>query len=255
MSESDIAACAAIVERADPDRFRAAMASPVATRKVLFPLYAFNVEVSRAPWVTAEPLIAEMRLQWWRDALGEIRAGGSVRRHEAVTPLANLLSAEDARLLDELVAARSWDIYDDPFPDQVALDQHLARTSGNLIVTAARLLGAQTLEPIRDFAWATGLANGFLAVPDWTARGRHPLPDTSPTALTNLAQQGLDRLKRARRARPRGPAAAAILPGWQTHHILTRAAKDPARITLGQLIPSLARSQIALMWQAATGRF
>ena len=74
----DLAACAALVQRADPDRFLAVMAAPVAARRVLFPLYAMNVEVSRAPWVTAEPMIAEMRLQWWRDALAEIAGGGAV---------------------------------------------------------------------------------------------------------------------------------------------------------------------------------
>jgi phytoene synthase len=40
-------ACAALVERSDPDRFRATMAAPVAARRVLFPIYAFNVEVTR----------------------------------------------------------------------------------------------------------------------------------------------------------------------------------------------------------------
>ena len=56
-------ACAELVERGDPDRFLATMAAPVALRATLFPLYAFNVEIARAPWVTQEPMIAEMRLQ------------------------------------------------------------------------------------------------------------------------------------------------------------------------------------------------
>lgn len=66
-----IAACAALVARGDPDRFAAIMAAPPAARARLFPLYAFNLEVARAPWVTKEPMIAEMRLQWWRDVLAE----------------------------------------------------------------------------------------------------------------------------------------------------------------------------------------
>ena len=74
----DLAACAAIVERGDPLRFRTAMLAPVAQRGALFALYAFNVEVSRAPWVTKEALIAEMRLQWWRDVVAE----PSPRAHE-----------------------------------------------------------------------------------------------------------------------------------------------------------------------------
>ena len=76
--DDDLTACAAIVERADPLRFRATMAAPVKARRVLFPLYAFNIEVARAPWVTQEAMIAEMRLQWWRDVCEEIGQGGPV---------------------------------------------------------------------------------------------------------------------------------------------------------------------------------
>ncbi|MFN3209661.1 MAG: squalene/phytoene synthase family protein, partial [Roseovarius sp.] len=73
--DPDIMACAGLVHRGDPERFAATMAAPVPAREKLFPLYAFNVEVSRAPWVTQESMIAEMRLQWWRDVLEEIRTG------------------------------------------------------------------------------------------------------------------------------------------------------------------------------------
>ena len=44
METADLNACADLVRRADPDRFLAAMASPVAARSALFPIYAFNVE-------------------------------------------------------------------------------------------------------------------------------------------------------------------------------------------------------------------
>lgn len=111
-------ACAGLVERGDPDRFLATMAAPVPARRVLFPLYAFNIEVSRAPWLTEEPMIAEMRLQWWRDVLEEIRSGARVRSHEVATPLAEVLDAEAVAVLDRLVAARRWEVYRDPFEDQ-----------------------------------------------------------------------------------------------------------------------------------------
>ena len=87
-------ACAEITRKGDPDRFLSAMAARPALREILFPIYAFNVEVSRAPWVTKEPMIAEMRLQWWRDALQEIAAGGTVRRHDAVTEEFGLIAGQ-----------------------------------------------------------------------------------------------------------------------------------------------------------------
>lgn len=68
-------ACAALVERGDPDRWRSAMTAPAPRRAGLMALYAFNLEVARAPWVASEPLMVEIRLQWWLDALAEIFDG------------------------------------------------------------------------------------------------------------------------------------------------------------------------------------
>lgn len=257
MLPEDVNACGGLVERGDPDRFRAAMAAPVAARQVLFPLYAFNVEVARAPWVTAEPMIAQMRLQWWRDALDEIATGIPVRRHEVVTPLAVLLDGDRARLLDDLVSARSHDIHGDRFADADALWRYLDRTSGHLMWVAAQALGAREQEPVREVARAAGLANWLCAVPDLRARGRQPLPQDSAAAIKALAQDGLDRLAGARRHAheiPR-PARSALLPGWQAEAILRRARDEPERVDSGTLRPSPARAQVTLMWQAATGRF
>ncbi|NHX28333.1 squalene/phytoene synthase family protein, partial [Escherichia coli] len=159
-----------MVERGDPDRFAATMAAPPAARAVLFPLYAFNIEVARAPWVASEPMIAEMRLQWWRDALEEIASGGPVRRHEVVTPLDDVLDAEGARLLDGLAAARRWECYRDPFEDEADFDRYIDATSGHLVWTAARLLGARDEAPLRDYAYATGVANWLRAIPELESR-------------------------------------------------------------------------------------
>ena len=150
--DADLNACAALVERADPLRFRAAMAAPVAARRVLFPLYAFNVEVARAPWVTQEPMIAEMRLQWWRDVSEEIAEGRAVRRHEVATPLAQAITPQDAALLDELAAARRWDIYKDAFEDEAHFARYMDQTAGNLTWVAARSLGPADETTVRDAA-------------------------------------------------------------------------------------------------------
>ena len=64
------------VRRGDPDRWRAAMLAPAAVRPGLFALYAFNLEVARAPWLASEPALAAIRLAWWREALDEITTTG-----------------------------------------------------------------------------------------------------------------------------------------------------------------------------------
>ena len=65
------------------------MAAPPAARPGLLALYAFNLEIARAPWVVSEPMLAEIRLQ----LVARRRSPRSTtalppRRHEVVEPLA-----------------------------------------------------------------------------------------------------------------------------------------------------------------------
>jgi phytoene/squalene synthetase len=246
-------ACAALVEKADPERFRAIMAAPVGARRILFPLYAFNVEIIRAPWLTKEPMIAEMRLQWWRDALEEIKAGGRVRKHEVVDALAEVLDAAGAEALDATIAARRWDIYSDPFADQADFDGYIQATSGAPMITAARLLGNAAQTVVADFAYASGVANLLRALPVLLDRQRQPLPDASADGIASLAQRALLRLDAARAARGDLPqqASAPLLLGHAARPVLTKAAKDPdaalqARLELTPLRQSLRLAHVAL---------
>ncbi|WP_299499033.1 squalene/phytoene synthase family protein [uncultured Roseobacter sp.] len=246
--DADLNACAALVEKGDPDRFAATMASPVTARRILFPLYAFNVEVSRAPWLTQEPMIAEMRLQWWRDSLEEIAEGTPVRRHEVVTPLAACLDATGARLLDDLVAARRWDIGKDAFEDEAALWQYLDATTGNLLWTAARALDAAAEdEPdFRQVARAIALANWMQALPELEARGKKPMHDGRPETLSQLASAALSDLKR--QARLSTPSRLVLLSGWRARGILRRVQRTPQLVARGQLAePAILRSAALIL--------
>lgn len=258
MTSDDLTACAQTVEQGDPDRFLAAMAAPPDTRDVLFPLYAMNVEVSRAPWVTQEPMIAEMRLQWWRDALDEISQGVTPRRHPAVTPLAAFLDDPACAVLDRLVLARRWDIDKEPFEDAAAFDRFLDDTAGGLLWVAARALGApQEAEPaLRDIGYAQGLAAWFRAIPALEETGRVPLLDGRPQAVADLARQGLARLASGRAGQGGIPrrARAALLPAWTAGAVLTRVAREPALVAQGKVDVSPGGARLRLMLAAARGR-
>ncbi|WP_022703745.1 squalene/phytoene synthase family protein [Pseudorhodobacter ferrugineus] len=245
------------LQRGDPTRFAALLAAPPAARAPLATLYAFNLEIARAPWVTKEPMIAEMRLQWWRDAL-EDAARGTVRAHEVMAPLADLMAAHDLPLetLDRMVEARRWDIYSDAFADQTAFDDYLMDTGGGLMWLSAKALGAGAAsEPaLRDFGWAAALAAYLQAVSALVERGRIPLLDGRDDGITALATRGLARLAAARKG-PIDPAARpAMLAGWQAQALLTMAARDPARVGDGTLQLSEFSRRGRLLWQAFTHR-
>lgn len=257
MLSDTIVACAKMVERADPDRFRAVMAAPVTARNVLFPLYAFNLEIARAPWMSKEAMIAEMRLQWWYDALDDISKGKPVKHHEVLTPLAQQLTPATAGLLMEVVDARRWDIYQDAHADHAALERYIAATSGNLTAVAAAMLGQKDLTVARQYGWAVGCANYLTAIPALLGQQRVPLVDGRPQAVADLAQHGLDHLRDARHNRAMIVSAArpAFLAGWTTKMILTQAKAHPERVIDGLYPVNPFRSAMLLVWQANTHRF
>ena len=246
-------ACAEKVARGDPDRFAATMAAPPDLRARLWPLYAFNLEVARAPWVTAEPMIAEMRLQWWRDVVAE----PVPRAHEVAGPLHGLIreAGLPVEVLDRMVEARRWDIYREAFEDRAAFDAYLEDTAGGLMWLAARATGAgpEAEAPARALGWAAGLAAFLRAVPELETRGRVPLVDGRPEAVAALAREGLGRLETARLGRRAiGPAGLA---GWQAGPLLSFAAAEPGRVAAGGLALSEFSRRGRLLWAAATGRW
>ena len=64
--------CKDLVERFDPDRYLCSLFAPAAVRPGLMALYAFNVEVAGIRESVTEPLIGQMRLQWWIDIMDSI---------------------------------------------------------------------------------------------------------------------------------------------------------------------------------------
>jgi len=252
-----LAACAALVERGDPDRFLATMAALPEDRDRLWPLYAFNLEVARAPWASAERLIGEMRLQFWADVLDDIGQGAPARAHEVARPLAELVRAEALPLapLRGMVAARRRDLEPSAPEDAATLWAYLEATGGALAGQAARALGAD--EAVAAVAGEAGaaaaMASWLVAVPALAARGRRPLPE----APERLAAEALERLARAR-ARPAARGVPRrVLPafwaGWRAGALLRLAVREPARVAEGRLVQAEFARRGGLLWRSLAG--
>ena len=256
-----VAACARLVEAGDPDRFLATMAAPAAARARLWPLYAFNLELARAPWAAREPLVAEMRLQWWIDTLDAIGAGEVARAHEVAAPLADLIRGGGLPLapLRAMAEARRFDCWDAGFAGDADLAAYLDATAGGLMWSAALALGAppEAEAPVRDYAFAAGLAGLLRALPELAARGRHPLGEPGPEEIAALAEGGLASLARARAARAAVPPAIrpALYPGWQSAPLLRLAATDPAAVPEARLALSEFARRGRLLRLAFTGKW
>ncbi len=181
----------------EPDRLAAALLAPEPQRMGLLALAAFSAELRRIPLTAKEPMMGEVRLQWWRDAIRTAAPTGN--------PIADaLIDAMEAYALPPAVLvamteARAFDLYGDPMPDRAALDGYLMRTEGALFELGLRVMGrtpdAGSVAMCTAAAQSYGLVRLLADLPGWLHRGRSPLPrslfDADFGAISDLPGRGL----------------------------------------------------------------
>lgn len=251
-----VAQCAELVKDADEDRFLSAMTAKPEMRAVLFPLYAFNVEIFRAAWASDEPMMCQMRLQYWRDLVETIYAGAALPNIPLAKPLADVVRQGGVvqQDLQELIEARSWDIHREPFENAEHFTDYLEKTAGNLMAMAARITGVSDHfdATVRAHGYAMGLAKFLIAVPDLKAHGRKPLLDENPQALADLATDALERIKAVRGQKIYG-GQAAVRAGWDTQRVLKLVQNHPERVLQGALQTSPFRRKTSLLMMSLIG--
>ena len=80
-----------LVRSADRDRFLAALFAPEPARTDLLALLAFDHELARTRLVTREPMLARIRLQWWREAVAEAAGTAKPRAQPIVESLSEMV--------------------------------------------------------------------------------------------------------------------------------------------------------------------
>jgi phytoene synthase len=173
--------CERLVRAGDKDRFLASLFAPQKYRRALYALYAFNLEVTRTRELAREPMPGEIRLQWWRDALGG--AGrGEVDAHPVAAAIRDVVVRYrlPPRTLAELIDARAFDLYDEPMASLSYLERYAAHTSSALMEMAARILADGRDLGTSDLTRHAGMAYAFAgllrALPIHAARGQLYLP-------------------------------------------------------------------------------
>lgn len=252
-----IAACTELVRTQDPDRFGAVLVARPEDRPALITLYALNLEIARAPFQSAEPILAEMRLQWWIDRLAEMGAGKPPPLHDVLTPLWEAW-AETAGQLAPLAEARRRDCAREPFDSPKAVADYVADTSGRLMVLAAARLGADVRGQgvAADQGLGAGLAAWLRALPRLQPLGLG-LAGANPAdaiALARMAREALDRAARSRTLLPKR-ATAALYPGPDAPRFLSRILSGKVNVLkeLLEVTPFQRRASLAHL--ALTGQW
>jgi phytoene synthase len=177
----DYAYCEAMVRRDDPDRWLATFFIPAGVRKHVYALYAFNLEVARVREIVSEPLLGEIRYQWWRDALEKQDDADVVANPVAAALLDtvaqfNLPKESLLRLID----ARIFDLYDDPMEDIGAFEAYAAATTSNLFRLVRFVVDPEDIGGGLGVAEHGGIAyaiTGLLRALPWhSARGQIYMP-------------------------------------------------------------------------------
>jgi phytoene synthase len=162
----------ALVRRVDPDRWLSSrfIADPEQRADVLA-LYAYDHELARAPKVASNPLLGEIRLTWWREALDEIFEGRPVRLHPTAQALALAVARRKLARppLEQMIDGRYRELDPEPMSEieavawardtagraaelavsvlDPAADPGLARDAGAAWALARRAAGRAELQP------------------------------------------------------------------------------------------------------------
>jgi phytoene synthase len=182
--------CDELVRSEDKDRWLTALFVPEERRPLIHALYAFNAELARVRDQVSQPMLGEIRLQWWDDAVTGIYAG-TTPDHPVLQLLAYAIAAADLPLhaFRNMIEARKTDLYDDPMPSLTDLEGYLGETAAALIQLAALVLAGEEALKTPTVSGYAGVAMGIVglmrSLPHARARGQCMIP------LDLLARRGL----------------------------------------------------------------
>jgi NADH dehydrogenase [ubiquinone] 1 alpha subcomplex assembly factor 6 len=229
-----------MVRRHDRDRFLTALFAPARDREALFALYAFNYEIARVRESVREAMLGQIRLQWWREAIGAAYAGGPVRQHEVVEAItAAIRERKLSRAhFDRLIDIRERDLDDEPPSDMAALEDYAEGSSAMLIYLALEVLGAATpaaQEAARHVGIGYALSGLVRAMPVHAQAGRSFIP------AELAAETGLDpRDYAALRPTPALRQAVKSIAGAARRHLVAARGlrRDLPKAALSALLPA-----------------
>ncbi|MBL4721383.1 MAG: squalene/phytoene synthase family protein [Alphaproteobacteria bacterium] len=198
MTNRKLSYCAEQVRENDSDRFLTVLFAPSGVRNALFALYAFNLEIAKIHESAREPMLADIRFQWWRDAITQIYAGQPTR-HPVVQALQE--SVQDHALprafLEDLLDARTRNIAVDRPQTYEDLVQYSQSINAPLISMALALLGAEEGAfhgAVSNAATAWGLTELLRALPRHLRARRNFLP-VEMMAMFDVVAQDIGELR------------------------------------------------------------
>lgn len=171
------------LKKLDRDRYLASLVIGEQARLPVQVIFTFAAEVARVRELVSEPAPGEIRLQWWVDLL-EGTEHGAARSNPVAAALMDAVDRFDLPTgpLRRLLAARRFDLYDDPMPDMDTFEGYAGETNSVLYQFAAMILNGGNDVGAADAAGHLGVAHALIghmrALPLTASRGQIFLPWT-----------------------------------------------------------------------------
>jgi len=149
------------LRRTDPDRWLSSrFIADAVQRADVVALYALDHELTHVAKAAREPLMAEIRLTWWREGIEELFAGKPARGHPVLQALGQTLARRNLAPapFEAMIEARVDALDAVQFGSAAALENHIDATSGAVMALAIAVLGGGDAFELRAAAQAWGLA-------------------------------------------------------------------------------------------------
>lgn len=169
----------------DPDHYFSTIFAPKDKRPALLTIYAFNRDLERIPDSVSEPMLGEIRLQWWRDAI-ENRQSSPTTGNPLADRLISIITEYKLPVIriQELIDARSFELSGEPMPDIQSLKNYIKKTEEALCILSCRILSDNQPDNINELAKQASFcykASTLLASDTINrAKGRQYLPQGQP---------------------------------------------------------------------------
>lgn len=265
------------VRAQDPARYLAALYAPASARPALFALLLFNSALAQVRVQAREPLLAEMRLAWWRETIEALYAGRP-RAHDVVQAMhaTGVAARVPQPLLLAMIESRHLEALGEPPATLALLEAHVAEGAGSLAEAGCHLLFARpdaaAIAAARRAAEGWALAamaasvavharQGWRFVPDELLQDSGIAPASAldqgadqrwVPAIARMAQAASQRLGRPQKiSRPLPPMLGLAVLARACLKRLDREGHDPSRLC--PLVPGPA-TQAALFWAMLQGR-
>lgn len=229
---------------------------PASVQKCTYVLYSFFAELDGLAAQVSEPMLGEIRCQWWRDVITQKQAQSPLA--EALLEAIALHNWPEQSLLD-LIDAKIFDLYADPMQNTASFEAYAGHTYSTLIQLTATAIDPLAAKQFPNVSGHLGVA--FAVAKNLTylkvhqSRGQIYIPEellenqdvSHNQSLQAFAKLGLDHYAQAKAALNDRHLFAATLPLLRAKLILNNAQKYGDQ--LYQKLETISPSQLSFQWQ------